>query len=297
MKRKVIFSLASAVALLLVSCEENPLYESNTNTRGETSIVVEQNLEPLIETSIVAFEGFRPKAHVKATYMREIDLIEKFAKGHAQLILLPKDFTPKERTEYNNAGIYFRTKKLGISAIALVSKVGEDSTYTEEEILKFMTSNDPNDPRILFDDVQSSNFNYFLERIAPQKFGSNVKALKSNLEVIEYVKDKENYIGVIGYNWISDYDDPEVKKRCENLQIIEVAKTGTTNYVPPYAYYIYEKEYPFTQFWYIHNRGGKSALGAGFSNYMINEKGQLIVKKSGLQPYYKITREFDFRFE
>jgi len=132
-----------------------------------------------------------------------------------------------------------------------------------------------------------------LNRIAPKKFGPNVKCVKTNLEVIDYVKNNEHCIGVIGFNWISDYDDPEVKKRCENFSIVSVAKGSGSNFVPPFMYYVYEKQYPFIGFWYIHNKGSKSDLEAGFSNYLINEKGQLIAKKSGIQPYFKIAREFN----
>jgi hypothetical protein len=83
----------------------------------------------------------------------------------------------------------------------------------------------------------------------------------------------------------------------KNVQLLQISKKSTKNYVIPTTYYVYEKQYPFTHFWYAHYHGSKKGLEAGLLNYVINQKGQLLAKKSGLQPYYKISREFEFVFE
>ncbi len=299
MKQLTIFSLL-ALLISSVGCgeNENPLaYDENTNSRGTTTVYVEQNLEPLIETSIMAFEGNRPKAHIVPKYLRELDVINSFIDKKTKAIVISRDFTKEERKEFSQVNVSFQTNKLAIGAIALISAEGEDSTYTEEEFLKLLTTTDKNAPKVIFDDVQSANFNYFLNRIAPKSFGPNVKCLANNLEVIQYVRENQKCIGVIGFNWISDRDDPEVLKRLEKIQLIEVAKGNGTEFVPPYMYYVYEKQYPFTHYWYVHNKGSKSDLEAGFVNFLINEKGQLVVKKSGMQPYYRIAREFNIVVE
>jgi len=296
MKQLTIFSLLLLVAT--TGCNENPLaYDENTNSRGTTTVYVEQNLEPLIETSIVAFEGNRPKAHIVPKYARELDVINSFIDKKTKAIVISRDFTKAERKEFSQVNVSFKTNKLLIGAIALIGPNGEDSTYTEEAFLKLLTTTDKNSPKIIFDDVQSANFNYFLDRIAPKSFGPNVKCLQNNLEVIEHIRENKNCIGVIGFNWISDRDDPEVLERLKGIRLIEVAKGNGTEFVPPYMYYVYEKQYPFTHYWYVHNKGSKSDLEAGFVNFLINEKGQLVVKKSGLQPYYRISREFNIVVE
>lgn len=299
MKKTRICSLIFCSAVF-VACEgnDNPLaYDDTTMSRGKTTIYVEKNLQPYIETTIMAFQGFRPKATVNAKYEREIDVINTFIDRKTDAIVISRDFTKQERDEFLGEQVVFRTNKILVGSIALLTPKTEDSTYTETEFLRLLTSTDKNDPKILFDDVQSANFDYFLERIAPKQFGPNVKCLKGNQEVIDYMKENKHCIGVIGFNWISDIDDPKVVKRCENLNIVSVSKGNSDHFVPPFMYYVYEKEYPFIHFWYIHNKGSKSDLEAGFVNYLISEKGQLIAKKSGLQSYYKMTREFNIVVE
>ena len=293
MKKIWTFSILGLVLILSNCGDDNPLaYDDNTTTRGETTFYVEQNVEPLIETSIEAFEGFRPNAKINAIYEKEVDVINSFIDKKTNAIIISRDFTKEERKEFLDARVGFRSFKYIIGANALIVPKTEDSTYTENEFLDLLTTTDPTKPKIIFDAVQSANFNYFQDRIAPKKFGPNVKCVKTNLEVMDYVKSHEHCIGVIGFNWISDYDDPEVRKRCENFKIVTVAKGNGKHFVPPFNYYVYEKQYPFTQFWYIHNKSGKADLEAGFANYLVNEKGQLIAKKSGIQPYFKIQREF-----
>lgn len=299
MKKPGICSLILSL-ILLISCDgsDNPLaYDDTTNSRGKATIYVEKNLQPYLETTIMSFEGFRPEAHITAKYEREIDVINTFIDRKTDAIIISRDFTKKEREEFLADQVAFRTNKILVGSIALLTPKTEDSTYTETEFLRLLTSTNEKDPKILFDDVQSANFEYFLDRIAPKQFGPNVKCLKGNQEVIDYIKNNKHCIGVIGFNWISDIDDPKVLERCKNLNIVSVSKGSTDHFVPPFTYYVYEKEYPFIHFWYIHNKGSKSDLEAGFVNYLISEKGQLIAKKSGLQSYYKMTREFNFVVE
>ena len=296
MKNVRIFS-TSLLLVFLFACD-TPL-TNKSEYEGTATFVAEKNIQPYIETLLVAYSGFAPKEHYTPKFEREIDVINTFLADKSNLVFMSRDLDESELAHFKKMKYTIRTEKIILGAIALVSPMGEDSTYTEDEVYKMMLSNDENSPKILFDDVQSANFNYFYDRLKKQgkKFGSRVKCLHGNQEVIDYMKTHKNCIGVIGYNWISDIDDKEVVANMENVQLLQISKKSTKNYVIPTMYYVYEKQYPFTHFWYAHYHGSKKGLEAGLLNYVINQKGQLLAKKSGLQPYYKISREFEFVFE
>jgi len=285
------------IGILLFSCD-SPV-SNKVDYTGTATFYAEKNIQPYIETTLVAYKGFAPKETHVPVFKREIDVVNTFLDDKSNLIFISRDLDASEKKYFKKIKYTIRTEKIILGAIAIISPMGEDSTYTENEFMKLLVSNDENAPKILFDDVQSSNFNYFYDKLKKQgkKFGKHVKCLHSNIEVINYIKKNKNCIGVIGYNWISDIDDKEVLELMKNVQLLQVSKKNSNNYCIPTQYYVYEKQYPFTHYWYAHYHGGKKAIQAGLVNYIKNEKGQLIAKKSGLQPYYRISRELKFIFE
>lgn len=296
MKRILNFSLLIS-GIFFFSCGDS----KNTSSKKDepTEFFVEKNLQPYIETTLIAYSGYAPKEHFKPIFAREIDVVNAFMNDKSFLVLMSRDLDSSEKAYFKKLNFGIRTDKIILGAIALISKQGEDSTYTEAEFMKLLTTDDKNSPKIVFDDVQSSNFNYFYDRLKKEgkEFGSRVKCLHGNEEVIQYMKEHGDCIGVIGYNWISDVDSKAVQERMKGIQIIEVAKGNSKNFVLPTMYYVYEKQYPFTHFWYAHLHGDRNGMEAGLLNYIRNERGQLIAKKSGMQPYYRISREFKFIFE
>jgi phosphate transport system substrate-binding protein len=106
--------------------------------------------------------------------------------------------------------------------------------------------------------------------------------VKSNSEVINYVKKHKNALGVIGLNWISDQDDFNTLDFVNGIKVMSVS--NGEGFFKPYAGFIYTKEYPLARPIYMINKAKRSGLHTGFVLFMIGEKGQLIVQKSALVP-------------
>src|SRR6218665_2314936 len=248
MKSVRIFSFI-AIGIVLFSC--NTPVGNKADYTGNATFYAEKNIQPYIETTLVAYSGFAPKESYTPVFKREIDVVNTFLADKSNLIFISRDLDDSERSYFKKLKYAIRTEKIILGAIALISPQGEDSTYTEDEFMKLLVSDDENSPKILFDEVQSANFNYFYDKLKKQgkKFGDRVKCLHGNPEVIKYMKENKNCIGVIGYNWISDIDDKEMMKSMENVQLLQVSKGSSKNYVIPTMYYVFEKQYPFTHYW------------------------------------------------
>jgi phosphate transport system substrate-binding protein len=150
------------------------------------------------------------------------------------------------------------------------------------ETLRWKTSK--KDINVVFDNQRSANFNYLLALTKTDQLSKNVFAVKSNEEVINYVKKNENAIGVIGLNWVSDQDDFEVMNFLDGIKVMHVAKNAKSDYFQPYPGVIYTYEYPLTREMWLINWGARSGINSGFVNFMIGEKGQLLIQKSELVP-------------
>ena len=289
LKSVLLFSLLS-----LISCEdhENPLaYQKNAHGRGEVVILVEESFKPLFDTSIYTFESLFPKANVKAIYKGESEIIKDFYDNKSKTICISRDFTEAEKKQLKKQQVMVRSDKVAIDAVALIIHPdNNDSLITIDKLKSILTSKSSKWPtsgeeiNVVFDRLYSANFNYLIALTKTKSISKNVFAAKSNKEVIKYVKNNKNAIGVIGLNWISDEEDFEALNFLDGIKVMSVSKTEKGEYLKPYQGYIYTREYPLTRDMWLINKGSRSSLNTGFVLFMIGDKGQTIVQKSELVP-------------
>jgi phosphate transport system substrate-binding protein len=277
---------------LFFSCGgENQKSVSDTCKSGIAQILVEESFKPLFETSSETFESLAPKADIQPKYMAEGAIIDEFYKGQIKTICISRDLTEKEKKILKSKKIEVRSDRIAIDGVTLiVNPKNQDTTITVDELkkvlngklLKWKTSK--KDINVVFDNQRSANFNYLLDLTKTEQLSKNVFAVNSNEEVFNYVKKNENAIGVIGLNWVSDQDDFEVMNFLDSIKVMHVAKNAKSNYFQPYPGVIYTYEYPLTREIWMINWGARSGINSGFVNFMIGEKGQLLIQKSELVP-------------
>lgn len=281
--------LSFPILLGLQACGPGSVgYEEDTHSRGKAVIYFEESYKPLFETSIYTFEGLYPSADIKPVYATEGEIIKAFFERRVKTICITRDFTSKEKSNLKQASIEVRSNLIAYDAIALIiHPQNTDSTISVDKIQRILTGKDSlwsNGKKInvVFDNANSANFNYLHKMIDNAPLSSNVFAVKSNEQVIKHVKSNPGSIGIIGVNWISDHDDKNVLNFLKGVRVMWVSKTADGEAFQPYQAYIYTKEYPLTrEMWFI-NMGSRSGLHTGFVNFMLQEKGQLIIHKSAL---------------
>jgi len=277
---------------LLVSCGEgNQNKDSDTCKTGVAKILVEESFKPLFETSSETFESMAPKADIQPTYMAEGDIIDEFYKGEIKTICISRDLSEKEKKILKSKKIEVRSDKIAIDGVALiVNPKNKDTSITVDELKTILNGqlkkwkSSKKDINVVFDNQRSANFNFLLTLTKTETLSKNVFAVNSNEEVIKYVKNHENAIGVIGLNWVSDQDDFEVMNFLDSIKVMHVAKNSKSDYFQPYPGVIYTYEYPLTREIWMINWGARSGINSGFVNFMIGEKGQLLIQKSELVP-------------
>lgn len=280
--------------VLLVACEahENPLaYQKDTHGRGNIAVFIEESYKPLFETSIYTFESLFPKAKIKPTYKTENDIINAFMDNKVKTICISRDFTDKEKKYLKSKQVEVVSDKLAYDAVALIiHPSNKDTVITVDRLKEWITMDGAKWPasrktvKIVFDQVNSANFNFLTKLANKETLSKNVYALNSNEEVIRFVKHNKDAMGVIGVNWISDQDDFEVMNFLDSLKPMYVGEHNGDEVFQPYAGTIYTHEYPLYREMWLINKGSRAGLNTGFVLFMIGEKGQLIIQKSELVP-------------
>ena len=117
----------------------------------------------------------------------------------------------------------------------------------------------------------------------------NVVAVKKTAEVIKYVEDNPNAIGIIGNNWLNDKRDTTNLTFNKNIRVMSVSSVDhatPANSYKPYQYYIWTGQYPFVRTIYALLNDPRRALPAAFEHFVESPRGQLIIMKAGLLPAY-----------
>jgi phosphate transport system substrate-binding protein len=292
---------------ILTSCgsSDNPLaYQNETNSRGNVKLYIEESFKPLFKTSIYTFESQFHKAHINPIYCTEQEAIKSFLDKKTKTIFITRDFTKKEKQKLLLSQVEVRSNKIADDAIALIVHPSNPDTLMSVEKLKnILTGKDvkwnklKTKINVVFDNQNSANFTYLKNMIGDSPIHSNVFAVNSNEEVINYVKNHPEALGVIGVNWISDEDDAQVLDFLNGINVVALSKNNSKVYFKPYQSYIYTKEYPLTRELWSINKASKSGLNSGFINFLTGEKGQLIIQKSCLVPSNSPIRMMQIKIE
>jgi phosphate transport system substrate-binding protein len=292
MKFRVVIMM-SALFLSIASCDNKGRvgFESDTHGRGKALIMIEESFKPLFETSIYTFESQFPHADIMPSYSSEGEIVNAFFDRKVKTICISRDFTENEKSRLKKLNIEVRSDRIAYDAVTLiVNPENPDSLIIVDKLKRIISGKDSIWPstgkriNVVYDQVNSANFNYLRSLVGSVNFPKNIFAVNSNVEVINYVKKNKSALGIIGLNWISDQDDFDVKDFVRGLKVMAVAEKTSTPYFKPYAGLIYTREYPLRREIWMINKAKRSGIHTGFVLFMIGEKGQTIITKSALVP-------------
>jgi phosphate transport system substrate-binding protein len=299
MKKSSLIFLIS-LPLIFVACNNS----SEKKENKPVTLYLEESFKPLFETSIYTFEGQNPLADFDAHYVTEVEAIEALIENKTSTISITRDFTEEEKARLRLSKIEVRSDKVAKDAVAIIiNPQNPDSTLTVDQIKRIIAGKDTvwnglkTSINVVFDNINSANFNYMTQLAGIKSVSKNVFAVKSNEEVIEYVKNNKSAIGIIGVNWISDEDDPETLSFRDGLTVVAVAEEEGKEYFKPYQAYIYTKEYPLTRELWMINKAGRTSKNTAFILFMLGDKGQLIIQKSSLIPANMVARMIQMKTE
>lgn len=291
-----------AFLLILISCNQQPgKVIDETTTRGNIKIACDESFKLLFDTEIYTFENLYKYAKINCSYLPENDLFDLFFKDSIRAIVTTRKLTKSEENGLVGNNIIPKTTVIAYDALAfIINNNNPDSTILYSSVKKifngeYQTWKDINPKSkldkiaMVFDNDKSANVRYINEKFElKQGFPSTCFAVKSNEEVINYVENNENAIGLLSVNYISDRHDSLTINFLSRIRVLAISSEtddGSTGYYfRPYQAYISNVSYPFIRDVYIISRETFSGLASGFNQFVAGEVGQRIILKSGLVP-------------
>ena len=277
MKKTFSYTVLSLLVICFsfTSCvKKNRGGRTDTKTSGTIAFYADESFSPIVEELREQFEFQYPQAHLQANYTDEIEGLNKIKDLKTCLLITSRGLTEPEMA-------YFRTKK----QIPVVMPIGYDG-------LALIVNKNNTDTCITVSDVKRilSGLHYVVDSILGGKpiDSPNIVAAKTSKDVIEYVDNTPNAIGVIGSNWLNDRRDTTnttFKKNIHVMKVTKLDKATPQNSWKPYQGYLLDGRYPFVRTLYAIAIDPQRALPWSFANFIAGPKGQMIIFKSGLLPY------------
>jgi phosphate transport system substrate-binding protein len=265
------------------------LAESDSFHAGTATFAVDASFSPIVDEEAFVFRGIFNEAKPVIKYSSENQVLGQLLNDSVRFAILARDLTAAEKKLLNDKGFPPNVNPFAHDAVILiVNQASADTLITVNQIRQMLNGKFNTNKSIVFDNPNSSTTRY-LRELSGNKLTDlkNIYALKSNKDVITYISGHPDAIGVVGFSWLDD-PDADYAAAAAKVKIVSVrdesSKKFSTQYFQPSQTTLALKQYPLSRSLYVVNSTGRMGLGAGFENFLLGERGQRIVLKSGLLP-------------
>lgn len=304
------FPILFALFACFWGCEQKGIYDkdNDTLTTGAINVSADETLKPLVDAEQAVFHHNYPYAKLTICYKPEAEVIHDFLLDSSRLIILSRQLNAKEKKVFDDIKLIPRGEVFAKDAVTFIlnnsNKTSRLTTADITEMLKGEKTNwkeinseaSADQIEVVFDNSASSILRMLRDTLLNNAaLGKNCYALKTNEEVIAYTEKHPGALGIIGASWISDADDTLTRGFLSKIKIAEIKNNDDYTYYQPYQSYIALKKYPFCRDVFFWHRDGRSGLGTGFGAFLMGEKGQTIVLKSGLLPANAPVRIVEYK--
>lgn len=300
---------------ILASCNRKPKDgRTDTYTSGVIEIAADESFQPIVQEEVDVFEGIFPLAGIVPRYTTEVDAINLLLKDSVRLAITTRTLTAEEMNSFHSRKFYPREIKLATDGLALiVNRQNPDTLISVRDIRRILTGEVKNwkevypdshlkEIRVVFDNPNSSTVRFATDSICGGKplSTTEVKALRTNQQVIDYVAQTPGAMGVIGVNWLGNRSDTTNLSFRDEIKVVSVSAeevATSENSFKPYQAYPYYGDYPLTRSIYILLNDPRNSLPWGFASFLTSDRGQRIILKSGLVPATQPVRIVDVKDE
>jgi len=280
--------------LLFQSCsrKEDKNNHADSPFNGTIHISVDESFKPVIEEEIKVYESSYPGTKIIAHYKPEAACFRDLLKDTSnRLIIVTRGLSYKEEKFYIDSLTYNPGwNQIATDAITIiVNGKSQDTAFTIDRLRKQLTGKINRHQTIVFDGLRATSTVRFISDsiLHGEKFDTSVvKAAKSSQEVIDYVAENENAVGMVGASWIGNPEDTFHLNMLKKVKIayVQCLSCLDTPFVKPVQHSILTKRYPLVRGLYYIIKENYRGLGSGFVSFLKNERGQLIFKRSYLGP-------------
>lgn len=277
------------IALLFISfsCSKKDEAKNSENIlKGNVEIVVDETIFPIVEDQKIIFET-NYKATINIVTKPENQAIAALLSGKQKIALLSRKLTVKEEQQIKSKKITPKTTLFASDGVVLINGNSSDvNAINLVDVVNFLKGKNVTSFKgLVFESANSSTVRCLSDvaNIESIPQSDNIFSVNTSEELIKYIAENPNYIGVVGLNWLTQ-PTPKNQEFVDMVKMLSVKGINKNEFVYPSQDMIASHKYPLARDLYIVNCQGYAGLGMGFGSFITGEKGQRIVLQAGLVP-------------
>ncbi len=283
------------VLLLAISCKhKEPEKTLVSPVTGTLDVWCDESLKDIISQQEEVFELAYKYAKINLHYAPESDVMKLFYKDSIDVMIVSGGIDSMDIKNFQQRKIFPRQYRFGKSAIAFISgKKRSVTEYTYDQMITMLKGGGSKAQVFAVESSKSGITREILKHIKAKELNKNIYALNSKKDVMRWVEENPNGIGIIDWSSISDIDDPVSRATLDQVSLISISGKDGVSQTPHQENL--NGLYPFTRDLYFVRRLGLNDVGLGFATFICEERGQKIMLKAGLLPEYQSERWVEFK--
>ncbi len=309
---KIVTYLVAATVVLSVSCSSKGSGgPTDTPTSGTTTISVDESFRPVIDAEIDVFESIYRQAGILVTYSGEVDALNLLLRDSVRAAIVTRPLTSEERESFESRKLFPKEIKIATDGVAIiVNRVNKDTLFSMQTLREILTgkvarwkelnpASTLGDIQVMFDNPQSSTVRFLVDSVCKgETLSTQVRSQLNNTDVVGYVAENPNALGIIGVSWVSNRRDTTCMGFLDKVCVAGISREAVatrSNSYQPYQAYIATGQYPLRRDVYILLTEPRTGLASGFTSFLASDRGQRIILKSGIMPATQTVRLVQLR--
>ncbi|MDR1877734.1 MAG: hypothetical protein LBQ84_08945 [Flavobacteriaceae bacterium] len=275
----------------LLSCQKD-IEKKEAYRKGDLTLVLDPSFMNLGTALVKVFQSSYPEAVLTLKPEMEDLVIADLVNGKIPVAMASRDLTDEEaKILFDRTGIMYIPSQIACDATIFIA--AKESPIEEVSVAEVKSGILDANGSFVFDGGNSSNFNNVMRKLdMSMDKDRKITSLTHADKVIDFISKNKSHIGIIGLDVLSDEDDPKVKEMLTRVKILPVVDKNNKKITPTLPNLRGEK-YPFTKKVYLLNAESNFQIGSSFARFCGSQRGQLIVSKAGLQPFYLYERRVE----
>jgi len=313
---KIIFIYCACIFALVISgCDFDKI--KSVSTTGEMSIVVDENVEPLMKAEITEFERLNPEAKINMKSVPTTNAIVDLINGDTKLIVVSRNVNEEERASLQRNKLELKEYPLAIDGIGFIVNVKNPVERVTSEDLKKIFSGEyklwtdiksekeeqnsrvkdsfkgpSNIIKLYIQRKNSATNKYFQDSVLKSyQYSSSAVICSTSVQILNAVRDNENAIGIISMNWLSKGLQDTIDTTVNTLRVSKINVNGVQeDYAEFHQGLLYNAKYPYRRTIYVLTTEADIKLSTGFITFLVRTDGQKVVLKNSLVPITQPVR-------
>ncbi len=289
----------------------------SVTTSGEMSIVVDENIEPLMQDEIQEFMRLNPEAKVNMTSASTKRVVADLINGDTKFIVIARKFDDEENALIQNNKLEIKDYPIAVDGIGFIVNIKNPvKRVTSDDLEKIFTgkyqewtdiisqdeqqnleakkffSNTLNKIKVFVQRKNSATNKYVLDSIVRQQdYVTSAAVCSTSVQMLNSVRENENAIGIINMNWLTLGKQDTIDSTVSPLKISKIWESGRQDdFADFHQGYLYNGNYPYRRTIYAYTTDTGMKLSTGFITFLLNTDGQKVVLKNSLVPVTQPVR-------